>query len=107
MGLPFALRNAVAKSSEGAALTRPINRPTPRRVHMLLVAAVMEGQHEQVPAYSMTSGSILMTSVPRSFKGVLNLAAVLCLLEHFQLRRERFALLIGWRPRPRLGGRRR
>src|SRR5205807_981172 len=34
---------------------------------------------EQVPAYSMTSGSILMTSVPRSFKAVLNLAAVLSL----------------------------
>jgi hypothetical protein len=39
----------------------------------------MEGQHEQIPTYGMTSGSILMTSVPRSFKAVLNLAAVLCL----------------------------
>jgi hypothetical protein len=40
---------------------------------------MLEGQNEQVPAYSMTFGSILMMSVPHSFKAVLNLAAVLSL----------------------------
>jgi hypothetical protein len=38
-----ALRNAV----DGAALIRPINKPTLGRVHVLWVAAVLEDQYEQ------------------------------------------------------------